>query len=427
MRVETAHDGAAVVHLERRLDAAWSALLADTLDDLLRAGTRSVIVDLSEVSYVSSAGMRAITRSAEDFGAVRGELLVRASAPHVRDALGHAGLADRLLAARGETADPREPTGERSLSLEQARLQTTSWHLPTTVVPHGHFEVSPRDPGAALACRVHGAPIDLAGPTLGARDCRVVPIGERSLGVAIGAIGDDFDECHARIGEVVVAASAVIHLPTDGDGVPDYQLAPDARAVPTLLASGLICEGGFSHLVRFGISGGSPSVPLAELADVCLDAVHADVAGLAMVVETTGLVGATLRRSPTLPTDEASGRTGATHGRLGFTAEPAYEGTTALVAGVVARRATPPLTPHLRPLHSRTLMLGHLHAVVFSYWPVPRRTMAPMPVVMHLLQHRTARAVLHLLHDEREGVGAGESTFSRGLAWISPIAEVVGA
>jgi hypothetical protein len=38
-----------------------------------------------------------------------------------------------------------------------------------------------------------------------------------------------------------------------------------------------------------------------------------------------------------------------------------------------------------------------------------------------LLDTQTLRGVLHLLNDDREGVGAGESFLRRGAIWCAPV------
>ena len=54
----TAYVGSsALVRLTGRLDGEWSRHLADTLDELLRDGLRSVVLEMSQVDYVSSPGI----------------------------------------------------------------------------------------------------------------------------------------------------------------------------------------------------------------------------------------------------------------------------------------------------------------------------------------------------------------------------------
>ena len=58
MKMVTAHVGSsALVRLTGRLDGEWSRHLADTLDELLRDGLRSVVLEMSQVDYVSSPGI----------------------------------------------------------------------------------------------------------------------------------------------------------------------------------------------------------------------------------------------------------------------------------------------------------------------------------------------------------------------------------
>ena len=56
MKIDTAEEGGStVLRLGGRLDREWAEHLSNTLQDLLRDGARSLVIDLSEVSYVSSA------------------------------------------------------------------------------------------------------------------------------------------------------------------------------------------------------------------------------------------------------------------------------------------------------------------------------------------------------------------------------------
>lgn len=421
MKVATTYDGGAVVRVEGRLDAEWAVDLADTLDDLLRSGVRAVVVDLARVSYVSSAGARVLLRGARDFAALRGELFVATPPPLVADALGAAGLGNQLLAA---SADAGEQRLRASDAFARERV-TRAWRAPTTAVVTGRYETSPDEVGATLACRLHGEAADAAwrsGETAAATPASFT---ERVFGLGLGAIGDGDDGFDTRAGELVGAAGVVAYLPSGGAGVPDYLATLGGHAPRAVLATGLVCEGGFSHLVRFtGTRTGEP-VALSEVARVCLDAAGGDTAGLVMVTEVAELVGASRRRPPPAGVPGAA-RFAAPALRewLAFTAEPAYARTTALVVGVVARHPEDRLAAYLRPLRANDAVLGHFHAAVFSYRPVPQRTVAAQSVVAGFFNRETLRAVLHLLRDYRDAAHERESRFVRGLAWTAPIATV---
>jgi hypothetical protein len=72
-------------------------------------------------------------------------------------------------------------------------------------------------------------------------------------------------------------------------------------------------------------------------------------------------------------------------------------------------------------------LFGHLHAVVFSYRPVPRRTVALRPLVTRLYAQQRVRGLLHLIGDDRGAAGAGQSTLRRGLCWSGPVSRMATA
>src|SRR4029453_9874122 len=87
---------------------------------------------------------------------------------------------------------------------------------------------------------------------------------------------------------------------------------------------------------------------------------------------------------------------------------------------------TAPLAPWLRP-PAPAGPEGHFHAAAFSYRPLPRGRVGLRETVASLFESAILQGVLHLLHDPRERIGAGESEFVRGVCWVAPIAAVAGA
>jgi hypothetical protein len=286
--------------------------------------------------------------------------------------------------------------------------------------------VTGRDPAGALVCRVYGAEIP-ADQRMKAPRPRVVEFPDTAFGLGVGALGGAPADWAVRLGELAAAAGAAAYLPTEGSQVPDFDLGLGGRPPSAVLTSGLVCDGAFSHLARFSTQPEADAVPLGELARFCLDAVGGSTVGVVMVAETTGLVGAWLRRSPAGALPGIAFDIDGVREWLGTTPEPAHEGTTALVVGVASRAPDPALAPQLRPLGDGSGMLGHFHAVVFAYRPVPQRTMALRVLVTKLFSQQRVRALLHLLSDDRGGAGAGESQFQRGLCWAAPVTRVITA
>ena len=135
MKMVIAHVGSsALVRLTGRLDGERSRHLADALDELLRDGLRSVVLDMSQVTYISTAGTHVLAQRYRDFSALRGELRVSAPSAPVQDALATAGLVEQLLLLPG---DDREAGGAGRPSAAFARPSgqfTEAWEMPAVGV-----------------------------------------------------------------------------------------------------------------------------------------------------------------------------------------------------------------------------------------------------------------------------------------------------
>src|SRR5262245_59932455 len=129
MNISTTRDGAAaVVHLAGRLDGEAALQKTETLERLLREGRRSVILDMSGVSYLSSPGTFALQQAHQDYTAARGELLVAAPSPEVAEALTVADLLPKLLAHPSTSADARA-----GVAVPLPEHSRDDWRIPTAL------------------------------------------------------------------------------------------------------------------------------------------------------------------------------------------------------------------------------------------------------------------------------------------------------
>ncbi|MFZ5623423.1 MAG: STAS domain-containing protein [Gemmatimonadota bacterium] len=424
MKVSTAHDGPSiVVRLAGRLDGEGGEQLSEILDAQLREGVRSVVLDMEDVAYASSAGMQALARWQHEFGVLRAELRVRYASPAVINALTQADLRERLMAPGA--AEPEERGLADTATWRVPSGGTSTWDRSTALADSGLYDVAVRQADAVLRCEVIGSPGRLTASPVTPRDLATASFPEDAFGLGIGALGLSAEDGIARLGELVAAGGSAIHLPTEGGRVPDFQLSGGGRVPLARLATGIVCRGPFARMVRFSTLPDRDAVPLSELAGVCLDISAADVAGIVMLTEVRGLVGAWLLRSPGGTTRRISYDVPEVREWFGFTPERSHPESTALVVGVVARRAPPDLAPHLRPLGGNAQLVGHFHAVAMTYRPIPQRTVALAPLLSRLLRQQRIRGVLHLNTDPRPA-GAGQSQFRRGLCWTGPIPEVEG-
>ena len=98
--------GCAVIGVKGRLDAETAPHFEGQCSTLINEGKRRIVLDLGELSYISSAGLRAILAAAKNLKQGGGGLAVACLTPMVSEVFAIAGF-DRLL--------PVSPTVENAV------------------------------------------------------------------------------------------------------------------------------------------------------------------------------------------------------------------------------------------------------------------------------------------------------------------------
>jgi len=394
-----------VLRIRGRMDASHAQHLSSELSDLVREGRDQIEIDLSELAYISSAGIGALVAWHKRLGELRGYLTVTAASEPVRSMFRMMWIEDHLM-GRPESQRTAEPEEEvREEEDRQAR-----------------FEIHERDPDATLTCECLGEPSLLPTASYDGTRCGPVEFPATTFGLGVGAFGEDFEDCRTRFGEFLSVCGAAAYLPSDGATDPDYMVSA-GDLVPSLqVLSGIRCTGDFSHLLRFAPKEAHGVVDLSDLAQECLALTKSEAAGIVVVGETAGLVGAALRQAPTA---RPAGGSIFAHPEirhwLTFTPERALANSLCIVAGLAANTEALPVASYLRPLSNSSPVLGHFHALALSYSHLQHGVLDLEKTVRELFESQSLRGLLHLVNDERPIVGAGESEFTRGACWCAPI------
>jgi anti-anti-sigma factor len=391
-----------------RLDAYWAGHLGNEVAEVLREGARSIRLNMKEVEYVSSAGIRVLFQSYKQLQGIRGTFVVSEPSEAVRSVLELAGVAELLFdkAATGDVQVGAPAPAE------------------TFVRGNARFEILESRP-STISARVIGSPELLVGCQFRKEHCQELPFGQQTLGIGLGAFGKDFADCQSRFGEFLAAAGVAAYLPTDGSNVADYILSTGDFVPRLQVLYGLACDGDFAKIVYFESTDNAVPSTLREIVEASRDMAGSDAIAVAMIAESAGLMGAALRRSPAL---EAAPEPAFEHPQirqwLSFTAERAYARSVAFVVGVATSNQRSHLNPIVRPLAKDCDLAGHFHAASFSYHPLKKGETNLKEAARGLFEFENLEGVLHLLNDERES-GAGQSEFFRGACWIGSIAKII--
>ncbi len=203
--------------------------------------------------------------------------------------------------------------------------------------------------------------------------------------------------------------------------MPDYLVASDAEAPEVRAVRAIACDGAFAHQFRFDVQPPGTMVRLSELAAASIQ-IGGDAVGIVMIAEAAGLVGASLRQAAAVAATGEFFAFPQVRARLTFTAERAFARALTLVVGVVQRRggaAGARITCGRSTRRQR--FEGHFHAAAFPFHPFKKGRIELKDTVRTLFEAGGLLGLLHLLHDDREIAGVGESEFTRGACWVAPL------
>ncbi|MBI3698473.1 MAG: STAS domain-containing protein, partial [Acidobacteria bacterium] len=159
------------VKVKGRLDGYWADHLVQALDQVIRDGAHRIRINLSEVSFLSSAGIGVLVKFYKELTEIQGSFLVSSASPLVKKVLEMANLG-RLLIAEA-------PPAQQTIA-------------PVTMVGHldrdkPTFEVRDLARGTKLACRAVGDPDLLRGCRFGEQHCRKMAFPDATFAVGLGA------------------------------------------------------------------------------------------------------------------------------------------------------------------------------------------------------------------------------------------------
>jgi len=365
--------------LRGRLDAGRCRILEDELEDAIRQGFHRIVLDMDEVLFLSSAGIRSLLRYKRTLTALGGDLAIRRPSEFVQEILNMVGMTAFFV-----EGDATAPT-------------------------HAAEKITRFDLGAG-SFRVE---------LLGAGEAR--SFGSGNWGFGIGS----FEKERCDSGEVLAAEGFALMLPPGDGQTPDF-MAASGDFVPSVhFASGVVLQGAPSCCLRFSES--LPGMPLSELVALALDAVGAPAAALALVAETSGLVGASLSvPGPKAVPDEGFFAFPAVREHLDYRPEKRFDRHLAVVVGLAVRGDAGTLAPQVRPLAGGEALSGHFHAAVFPFKAIPQGRVELPSVLAKLFDAVDPVGLLHLLHDRRPISGAGESAFLSGALWAGALAGLEG-
>jgi anti-anti-sigma factor len=405
--IKQQHGNVLELSIKGRLDNYWSEFLSDRLNTVVNDGAHHLRLDLSEVNYLSSAGIGVLVRIHQQLQAIQGTFVIGKASERVRAVLKLVALESILFG-----------TASRAVGMPAASPAQTLEIEPGTIDVYNLAAASP------MECQLIGDPGLINSGSVDASSCQTRQLSDSSIALGLGAFGENYEDCRSRFGEFVAVGGCCAYLPTDGTSVPDYLVSAEKFVPEVQVLYGIECHGAPTQLLRFECRHDA-RLPMHELATQCLKISGATTLVIAILAEASKVVGAALSSSPAV----AAARLDFPHVRDWISFLPAAAGvrSTVVVAGIASSDPWPALAPFLRPLDRDQSLVGHCHTALFSHRPIQRGFLELATTAHGTFQSQAISSVLHLLNDRRPITGAGETTFVRGACWIAALDPCHGA
>ncbi len=386
--------------LEGRLDANWAGHLDDYLINLVREGSYNFIVDMREVNYLSSAGIRILVSQYKKIKQLGGLFVLEALSPAVSEVLNMVGML-KILTEGTPAQIPVEKEQSRSLEINGYRFSKK-------IVSDKPMKLSSEgNPGAVME----------SGFT---SDSNVkIRFTADKFALGLGAIGDGFDDCKKRYGEFLALGDALVYKPADGSRLPDYALK-SGRMEPEINALYMLqARGAFANRITFEPLELNASVTLTGLITGLIQIGGPGDFVFLIIAESEGLVGVSLSTPP------VEGRKlfefPGLRENVNFTTEPAYPRMLTTSLGFYIHDPSDELKMFLKPAGQDSSGFMHTHTAIFPYQALPRNEAAPGELIMHLFESSIVQDVMHLINDTRDISGTGESSFRQGIVWTAKL------
>ena len=224
MKLHLEHRGQyLVIQAMGRLDAAWAEHFTDTLLAEIRKGRHYLVLDASEMPFLSSAGIRALLMVHKELSRVSGQFAIIRPTAFVEQTLRTSGFHAWLDATLGENLPAADEAPGRGPEI------------------HGGIKYHALNRTAELT----------AAKPAGWRPWQAVETSHvlslvletDTCAFGIGSAAASSDDARDQFGEFLAVAGSVVYQPPDAQAPPDYlisekQFVPQMQCIQTLTCQG---------------------------------------------------------------------------------------------------------------------------------------------------------------------------------------------
>jgi len=391
-------NGTTWIMLQGRLDSMTSPSVQQQMDQLIIDGKRLLVVDMSDVGFVSSAGLRVFMIAQKQLKKVGGEIILYGVSESIQKIFKMSGFEAllRMCSSRQELtamlADSKCPATQQEAEAYGIRFR----YVKNSVLPGTCFPI--------------GEQKKLAQSRYEFQDVVSVKQSDIQYGTGLAAVGDEYEDYKAFFGEALIINRHFFCYPAVKRPAVDFILCTEQD--PTMeykFLHGFSFKGQFSIVASFEGSRDFPTLDALVEGLFTLTAVPA--IGLVILAESKGLLGMNLKKVPLFenePQNKLEIFDVANFAEwMNFPIEPT-DANNIIAAVGIAVRSREGLATMFQNILSKDSP-HHIHGGVFAKEPLSKDPARFENELGRVLTELQATKVQHVL---------GQSKFSNGLVGI---------
>ncbi|HDS44823.1 MAG TPA: anti-sigma factor antagonist [Methanomicrobia archaeon] len=253
-------EGILILSLDGRLDAFGAEHLDAALNSHLTEDDRAVVIDLANVPYLSSGGIRTLIATEKRLKPRGGGIQLCCVQSYPLKVLAMAGF-DQFFTCH--------TTQEVALAHARALIRSmgtvADWdRLPSYTLDGTRLSVFERSQEPAVL-KITSDISKVLYARLGDEDICTRRFSETEYSIGLGALGGSVTECAPYLGEMITIGGTMVWLPTDGHDTPDFLIPKrDTGEVTIYTGFNVALDGTFNDIIVMERESGLP-LSISEL------------------------------------------------------------------------------------------------------------------------------------------------------------------
>lgn len=394
----SSHPGLQCVHLKGRMDSMTSPEVQQQLDELIQQGERKIVIDMGEIFYLSSVGLRVFINAQKQLEKVNGELIFYQLGGNIMEIFSLSGLDNYFTIISTEEEFKALADGVES----QAECQTQKFDDLTV-----QYIKKETTPGKLVGI---GSQEKLALAQYGESDVTPVKSNDVQFGAGLAALGDNYAEYKDYFGEAMIINRSLFFYPAVTRPMVDFMLCMDEKAsLQYQFLHGFGFSGDYSAIISFETT--HAFINLADLTNHLFSISEADMLGVVILAESKGLWGMNLRQVPIVDNQPETGKEifdeDTFSAWMNFPVEPSDINHIIAATGICVREREQ-CSPDIQTLLGKG-QTCHFHGGVFEQEPLSKNVDQFESELNRVLTQMEATKVQHLL---------GQTILNSGLIGI---------